>query len=290
MPAAALFARVMMKLQALMNKPAERLSSDDLKVMAEVSEAQGALQEEERALIHSILEFGETTVREVMVSRVDVVALPETSTLSAALDLIRESGHSRLPLYREHLDQILGVIYAKDLLPYLGSDSNKPEQPPDWEALARQPRFAPLSKKLDDMLADFQENTTHMAIIVDEYGGTAGVVTLEDLLEEVVGDIWDELDAPEVALYHAVGPSTWHVDARIDIDDLADALEVTLSTDAFDFETLGGLIYHLTGEVPVAGDEVRYGPLHLRVEEVDQHRIRHVLVTRMPEPEPTEEE
>ena len=286
-PFSALLAAAADRLQALVRVPAARLSTEDLKTMADVGEAQGTLVEEERALIHSILEFGETTVREVMVSRVDVLALPETATLGEALALIRESGHSRFPLYRDHLDHILGVVYSKDLLPYLG-DSPDPDRLVLWEALARQPRFVPLSKKLDDMLADFQSHNTHMAIVVDEYGGTAGLVTLEDLLEEVVGEIRDELDEPDEALYRAVGPDAWRVEARIDLDDLAEALGLALETEAFDFETLGGLIFHLAGAVPAPGDEVDYERLHLRVETVEQNRIRDVLVTRLPEPEPAD--
>jgi len=280
-------------IQARMHRPSEPLSSEDLKTMAEVGEAHGSLEEDERALIHSILEFGETTVREVMVSRVDMIALPETATLDEALALIRESGHSRFPLYRDHLDHILGVVYAKDLLPFLGN--GHPARAPeagrvDWSALARQPRFVPHSKKLDDMLADFQAHNTHMAIVVDEYGGTAGLVTLEDLLEEVVGEIRDELDEPNETLLEAAGPDTWRVQARIDLDDLAEALGIELDTDAFDFETLGGLIFHLTGEVPSPGDEVAYERLKLTVEAVDQNRIKEVLVTLLPLPETAEEE
>ena len=281
-------------LQKHLRSPARPLSSEDVKTMADVGEAQGSLEEEERALIHSILEFGETTVREVMISRVDMIALPDTATLAEALQLIRDSGHSRLPLFRDHLDNILGVIYAKDLLPYLSHNGTRNgdnhERPLDLEKLARQPRFVPLSKKLDDMLEDFQEHRTHMAIVVDEYGGTAGLVTLEDLLEEVVGEIWDELDAPEETLIRAAGSNKWHVEARIDLDDLVEALGVDIDTEEFDFETLGGLVFHLAGEIPSPGDVFTHGRLQLRVESVEQHRIRHVLVTLLPEKETAEEE
>jgi CBS domain containing-hemolysin-like protein len=287
-PLAAGLAAASDRLQALVRKPSERLSTEDLKTMADVGEAEGALQEDERALIHSILDFGETTVREVMVSRVDMIALPETARLGEALDLIRESGHSRFPLYRDHLDHVLGVVYAKDLLPYLDGGHDLAE-PVLWEALARQPRFVPLSKKLDDLLTDFQAHHTHMAIVVDEYGGTAGLVTLEDLLEEVVGEIRDELDEPDEALCRPLGPGAWRADARLDLDDLAEVLGVPLDTGAFDFETLGGLLFHLAGAVPAPGDEVRYERLRLRVETVEQSRIRDVLVILLPEPEPDEE-
>ena len=288
-PAADLLAALASSLQSRMRGQSDPLSSEDIKSMADVGEQQGSLEEDERALIHSIVEFGETTVREVMVSRVDMHALSETATLEEALDAIRETGHSRFPLYRDHLDHVLGVIYAKDLLPYLGASG---EAAPDWAVLARQPRFVPSSKPLDDMLADFQTTSTHMAIVVDEYGGTAGLVTLEDLLEEVVGEIRDELDDAEdetfVRPLPGAGPHVWAADARVDLDDLADAIGLELDTDTYDFETLGGLILHTTGEVPSPGDEIEVERMRLRVEGVEENRIREVRVEVLPPPLPEE--
>lgn len=291
-PFARALAYVAERLHSRFRPDDEPLSSEDIKSMADVGEAQGSIEQEERALIHSIVEFGETTVREVMVSRVDITALPETATLDEALALIRESGHSRYPLYRDHLDHILGVVYAKDLLPYVGQNGRAAQLPaggaPDWSALARQPRFVPPSKRLDDLLADFQRTNTHMAIVVDEYGGTAGLVTLEDLLEEVVGEIRDELDsADEETLVRPVEEGTFRAEARIDLDDLAEAVGVPLDTDAFDFETLGGLILHLAGDIPQAGDTFTYERLHLTVETMEENRIRQVLVRVAAEPAAT---
>lgn len=270
-------------LQARLRSEAEPLSSDDIKTMADVGEAQGSIEEQERALIHSIVEFGETTVREVMVSRVDVIALGADASLDEALALIRESGHSRFPLYREHLDNVLGVVYAKDLLPYVEADNAAPA--PEWAVIARKPLYVPPAKSLDDMLADFQRTNTHLAIVVDEYGGTAGLVTLEDLLEEVVGEIRDELDRPEDdTLVHPVEPGVFRAEARVDLDDLAEAVGVEMDTDSFDFETLGGLILHLTGDIPEAGDAVEYDRLRLQVEAVEDNRIQEVRVEVAPDP------
>ena len=283
-PVADLLAAMATALQARFRSEAEPLSSDDIKTMADVGEAQGSLEEEERALIHSIVEFGETTVREVMVSRVDVTALSADATLDEALDMIRTSGHSRFPLYQEHLDSVLGVVYAKDLLPHIEGGAGRSL---DWAVLARKPLFVPPAKPLDDMLADFQRTNTHMAIVVDEYGGTAGLVTLEDLLEEVVGEIRDELDSPEDdELVHAVEPGVFRAEARVDLDDLADAVGVDLDTAAFDFETLGGLILHLVGDIPEAGAEVDYERLRLSVVAVEDNRIGEVRVEVLPVPEP----
>ena len=281
-PVADVLAGLASAIQARFRADHEPLSSDDIKSMADVGEQQGSLGEDERALIHSIVEFGDTAVREVMVSRVDVTALPETATLEEALEAIRASGHSRFPLYRDHLDHVLGIVYAKDLLPYLGSDAPAL----DWAALARKPRFVPASKPLDDMLEDFQRTSTHLAIVVDEYGGTAGLVTLEDLLEEVVGEIRDELDRPEDdPSVRLVAPGVYRAEARVDLDDLADRVGVAMDTAGFDFETLGGLVLHLAGDIPEPGDAFTYERFGLRVETVEDNRIGAVRVEIGPEPE-----
>ena len=276
-PVADLLAALALGVQNRFRTAHDPLSSDDVKAMADVGEAQGSIGEEERALIHSIVEFGETTVREVMVSRVDMRALSADAELDAALDLIRETGHSRFPLYRDHLDNVLGVVYAKDLLPTLDDGVT-----PDWAALARRPLFVPPGKTLDDMLADFQGSSTHMAIVVDEYGGTAGLVTLEDLLEEVVGEIRDELDDEHDALVVPVEPGVFRAEAKVDLDDLADAVGVDMDTDAFDFETLGGLILHLAGDIPQPGDAVEHERLKMTVESMDDNRIGEVRVETLP--------
>ncbi len=264
------------------------LSTDDLKAMAEVGEAHGTLEEEEREWIHSIVDLNETAVREIMCSRLDVSAIAEDTTLEEALELIRTSSKSRLPLYEEHLDNIKGMIYAKDLIPLLGQ--NGEAGPVDWIELARPALFVPLGKKLDDLLRDFQARRTHIAIVVDEYGGTAGLVTLEDVLEEIIGEIQDEHDATETALYKQLTDTTFRFDARVDLDDLNEVLVDRLGTDRyepfdtndFDFETLGGLIFHVTESIPHAGQQIRYGPLNITVESIENHRIHNVLVAFAP--------
>ncbi len=252
-----------------------RISTEDLKTMAEIGEAHGTLEEEERDLIYSIVEFGETTVREIMVSRLDIQALPVTATLSEALDLIKSSGHSRLPLFVDHLDNILGIIYAKDLLPFLNNGSE--ENRLDWTRIARSAMFVPQGKMLDDLLRDFQAKKTHMAIVVDEYGGTSGLVSMEDVLEEIVGDIRDEHD-PEEALFQKIDDSTYRFDARVNLDEVNEIMNLEIDTEEFDFETLGGLIFHVIGAIPTPGDKVTYDNLEMVVETVVSHRIGRVLV------------
>lgn len=289
-PLTSLLANGTRRLQERFHSPKSVISGEDLKTLADLGERDGTLEEEERALIHSIVEFGETAVREIMVSRLDVHALPETAPLEEALELIRESGHSRFPVYRDHLDNVLGMLYAKDLIPYLNGSGVEPV----WSEIVRPAKFVPLGRYLDDMLADFQSSGTHIAVVVDEYGGTAGVVTLEDILEEIVGEIRDEHDAPEPVAYEALSETTYRVDASIDLDDLNVALRLdehgcALDTNAFDFETLGGLVLHLAGDIPDEGDTVEHERLRMRVEQIEQNRIQRVIVEILPPPPEAED-
>lgn len=310
-PLTRLIAGFTQRLQARFTRAnGERLSSEDLRAIAEIGELHGSIEEDERNLINSIVEFGETTVREVMVSRLDVVALPVSSTLEEALATIRASGHSRLPLYIDHLDNILGIVYAKDLLPYLDASENgattasqnprapgtapadaAPEGVPpstsiDWTSIAREPMFVPLGRTLDDVLTDFQTKKTHMAVVVDEYGGTAGLVTLENVLEEIVGDIRDEHDdEEEETLLTRVDQTTYQVDARINLDTLGEHLGMELDERDFDFETLGGLVYHLAGDIPQVNDEYQHRQLLLQVDSVNNRRIGEVRINVLPEEE-----
>ncbi|MEX0600134.1 MAG: hemolysin family protein [Rhodothermales bacterium] len=278
-PLSTLLARSTQLLRRRMGPNSSRISSADLKALADVGQAHGTLEEEERELIYSIVEFGETSVREIMVSRLDVVALPITASFTEALEIIRTTGHSRMPLYVDHLDNIMGIVYAKDLLPLL--PSNNGSTMIDWARAARPAIFVPLGKKLDELLKDFQAKKTHIAIVVDEYGGTAGLVTLEDVLEEIVGEIRDEHDESEDLLYERIDRNTYVFDARIDLDEVNELFDADLDTEAYDFETLGGLIFHVMGSIPKQGDEIDFDTLHMRVVTVETHRIGLVRVQRV---------
>lgn len=286
LPVSMVLARTMQSLQKHFRNTSARVSVEDLKAMAEIGEAHGHIELEERELIHSIVEFGETSVREIMVSRLDIVALHAGASLDEAIRLIRQNGRSRLPLYVEHLDNIMGMIYAKDVLRYLTDNPDATHI--DWTRLARPAIFVPMYKKLDDLLSDFQSRKTHIAIVVDEYGGTAGLVTLEDVLEEIVGDIRDEHDESEPAMFERVTDTEFVFDARIDLDELNDITGLEIDTEEYDFETLGGLIFHLAGEIPDAGDAFDYNDLRLKVEVVDNNRVVSVRVT-LPETDATDE-
>ena len=251
-------------------------SAENLKALADLGEAQGTIEEDEREFIHSIFEFGDTTVREVMISRLDINAISTESTLENALQVIHDSGHSRLPLYDAHLDNIIGIVHAKDLLLHLGTLDA--DSIPDWRSLARPALFVSEGKLLDDLLTELKEQKTHLAIVVDKYGGTAGLATMEDVLEEIVGDILDEYDVHEEEWHTQLGPNIYEVDARMDLDDLNDLLKIELETEKFDFDTLGGLIFHLRGDIPSKGDVVEYDPISIRIESVENHRIGRVRI------------
>ena len=274
LPIASLLAKSMAAFHGRFEGLNERISAEDLKTIAEIGEASGTLEQEEKALIHSIVEFGETSVREIMISRLDIVALNVNASISEAVRIIRESGHSRLPLFVEHLDNILGIVYAKDLLRF--QTEHPDDESVDWTRLARPAIFVPLGKMLDDLLTDFQAKRTHIALVVDEYGGTAGLVTLEDVLEEIVGEIRDEHDDEEDELIERISDSEFVVDARIDLDDLNKALGLETDTEQFDFETLGGLIFHLAREIPDVGDTFEHESMQLEVAGVENNRILEV--------------
>ncbi|HEY7529327.1 MAG TPA: hemolysin family protein [Gemmatimonadota bacterium] len=250
-----------------------RLTSEEVRSAVESADEHLELESEERDMVHSIFTFGETTVREVMVPRPDVVAVEEGISLPELIQAAREAQHSRLPVYRETLDHIVGIVTVKDLL----ARRYRLDGGTGLEGLLREPPVVPESKKIDELLREFQASGTHMAIVVDEYGGTAGVVTIEDVLEEIVGEIQDEHDVEEPP-YRESPDGTLRVLARMDLDDFADAVGARLEGDGF--ETVGGLVYTLLGRVPEPGDEVSAGGLVFRVAEMDGRRIRALTVLR----------
>ena len=207
-----------------------------------------------------------------------MVTLTADVTIGGAIDTIVEEGHSRIPVYEETIDEIIGILYAKDLLPYLKTDT---PEPPPLRTLLRPPVFVPESMTVDDLLHELQRRKVHLAIVLDEYGGTAGLVTIEDLIEEIVGEIQDEYDEEE-PLIVALSDDAARVDGRTPVDDLMDHFDTTLDgEDREQFDTVGGLIYHHIGGVPHVGDTVSVDGLVLTVEATDGRRVRmvHVLKT-----------
>jgi putative hemolysin len=238
-------------------------------------EGNADLEEDEREMIASVIELGEQPVREVMVPRIDIVAAPDNSTVRDVLDRIVESGHSRIPIYDGSIDNITGVIYAKDLLKFLRDGAQTaPLQP-----LAREPSYVPETKKVDELLHEMQQRHVHLAVVVDEYGGTAGLITIEDLIEEIVGEIQDEYDVEE-AMIEEVSDNEALFDARVSIRDVNDTLDLDIEDE--DFDTLGGLLYHELGKVPNVGDEVRVDGAVVTVLTTTGRRVRKVRVTKVP--------
>ena len=256
-------------------RPSDGISSEDLKAIAEVGELHGSIHGDEREIIENVIEFGNTYVREIMTSRVNISAINTKNTLQEVLDLIRDKSISRLPLYENNLDNIIGVIHSKDLLPYINSELG--ETTINWKTLARKTLFIPTTKKLDDLLRDFQREKTHIAIVVDEYGGTEGVITLDDVLEEIIGEITDEY-TETVELFTRKKSGNYVFDAKIDLDDMADILSMDLTTDEDEYETLGGLIYHLLERIPEEGESIEFKGLELTVNEMDNNRLSKVEV------------
>ncbi len=253
-----------------------QLTGEELRTLVEVGEEQGSLEEDEKKMISSIFEFGETTVREVMVPRIDMVCLNHEAGLAEAVELIRSAGHSRIPMYRDRIDNISGILYAKDLIPYLHGG-----QPGlSLDQLARLPYFVPEGKKIDELLHEFQTGRIHMAIVVDEYGGTAGLVTLEDILEEIVGEIQDEFDS-EVPLHREVADGGWVIDSRMLTEDANQLIGEEILPTEEDFETLGGFIYQLAGEVPRASSCYEHLGWRFTVMTMKRHRIGLVKAEKL---------
>jgi len=227
-------------------------------------------------------------VHEVMVPRTSIVALPHDLTIEQAVDTIVAEGHSRIPVYQGTVDEIIGIIYAKDLLPFLKSGA---PDPPPLRSLFRTPVLVPESMSVDDLLHELQRRKVHIAIVLDEYGGTAGLVTIEDLLEEIVGEIQDEYDVEE-PMIERLSDDEARVDGRANVDDLADLFDTDVPLeDEDEYDTVGGLIYHRIGGVPRPGDQVSLDGLTLTVEKTDGRRVSKVLVVRnREETDPSDDE
>jgi putative hemolysin len=255
------------------------VTEEEIMTLVDAGQEEGVIEAEEKAMIYSIFQFGETAAREVMVPRIDIVALEIDTPLHEALQVVVAAGHSRIPVYRDTIDNVQGILYAKDFLELWLPDSSKGVEEAGrgrtLESLLRPAHFVPESKMLDDLLADLQQRKVHIAIVVDEYGGTAGLVTIEDILEEIVGEIQDEYDSEEAA-YQKVGEGEYIFNARIDLDDVNHLLGTNLPTEQGD--TLGGLIYSQLGKVPAPGDVIKFDGYSIEVISVVRRRIQNVRV------------
>jgi len=264
---------------------AEELEAE-IQDLVDQGEAKGFITPDEGDMIEAILDLDDTGAAQIMVPRTDMAVVSRQDGVDEIIAVIIESGHSRLPVIAEDLDHIVGVIHAKDLLPFWG----RPPEQVDWKSVMREPFFVPQSKPLNELLTEFKKRRVHLAVVVDEYGGTSGIVTMEDVLEEIVGDISDEYDQEDPLLSPQPDGSLL-VSGRLEVEDLADHLDIELPDQLPEgrFETVGGFITTLLGRVPRVSEEITYGPLRMVVTEADQRRVTQVRVFLEPQASPNED-
>jgi CBS domain containing-hemolysin-like protein len=230
------------------------------------------LEEDQQEMIRGVVELSGTTVKEVMVPRTDTVFLSVAASRDELLSTIVENGHSRFPVYEETIDNVIGILHVKDVLKVLVGNN-----PFNVRDLVRKPFFVPVSKHVDDLLKEFRRKKVHIAVVVDEYGGVSGIVCMEDIIEEIVGDIQDEFDH-EIEDVLSIGEGIWLCDARVNLTDLAEKTGLDLPADGFD--TLGGFVFDLFGKIPVKYEKAVYHGADLIVQEMDGHKIKSVKISR----------
>ncbi len=251
-----------------------QISVDELSTALDLA-GENDTNEEEKRILRSIVEFGNIDVKEIMKSRVDVIAIEEQTSFEEVKKLVVNSGYSRIPVYKEKFDTILGVLYIKDILPHIK------EEKFDWTSLVRTPFFVPESKMIDDLLKEFQEKKIHLAIVVDEYGGTSGIVTLEDIIEEIVGEINDEFDDDGI-IFSKLDNNNYIFEGKTSLNDVLKTIDGEI--DYFDevkgdADTLAGLILELKGNIPEKGEILAYNPYTFTIESVDQRRVKRVKLS-----------
>lgn len=248
-------------------------SEEDIKAMAEISEEEGAIEKEEKEMIHSIFELSKTIAREIMTPRTDAICVERTATVEDVVNLIIEHGHSRIPVYEDKIDNIVGVVFAKDLLKVENMDEVK------ISSHIRKVIFIPETKSVEDLLHQMQKNKFHIAIVVDEYGGMSGLVTLEDIIEEIMGEIQDEYDTNEMPELTEINPNRFKADAGISIDDLGEKLDIEFPEDD-DFDSLGGFILSICGRLPEKNETITYKNLTLTISDIRKRRILSVEIEK----------
>jgi putative hemolysin len=253
------------------------VSEEELLALADVAAEEEVIEREERTLIRQVIEFGDTVVREVMVPRTDMVAVEARAVVRDVVEVAIAAGFSRIPCYDQGIDDIVGVVFAKDLLRAEREDKGDVEV----RTLAREPHFVPESKRVAELMREMQKQKFHIAIVVDEYGGTAGLVTLEDLIEELVGEIVDEYDV-EDAKWERLANGDYRVDARMPLDEVNELISCNLPDG--DWDTIGGLLYSRLGHVPSEGETVEVDGRRLTADKVDGRRIERIRISKAPQP------
>ena len=256
---------------------ANLVTEEEIMSLVSAGHSGGAIEEEEKDMIYSVLQLGDSSARELMTPRIDIVALEVNSNIMEALAAFVESGFSRIPVYEDSIDNVIGVLIAKDILTVLRNRDDLESKA--IRDLIRPAYFVPETKRADALLKEMQANNLHLAMVVDEYGGTSGLVTIENLIEEIIGDIRDEYDVDEAEEFTAVGDGSYLIDASMDLDDINNLLDCSIDTATAD--TLGGYIYLALGRVPYADETITTGVLSMTVNSIDGHRIREVAVRKI---------
>jgi len=260
--------------------PDENSFEQEIRTIVSEGHREGLLEEDAREMIESVIELSDVQVSQIMVPRTDMVTIPMSLSWSEMLQQVIASEHTRIPVYEKNRDDIVGILHAKDLLPELAKPSEETRRP--WTELLRKPYFVPETKPVDVLLEEFQRTRNHMAVVLDEYGGVAGIVTLEDVLEEIVGEIEDEYDQQQVREeFQELGPGVVEVSARMHIDDLNERFGVQLPEDA-DYDTLGGFVFSELGHVPVVGETLLWNHLRITVLEASRRRIERLRIEKLP--------
>ena len=249
--------------------------TDEIHDLMDEGQAKGLITGEESDMVYGVLDLKETVAHAIMVPRTEISSAPVDATLDEVIRLVNDCGHTRIPIFEDTIDHIVGILHAKDLLKLRG----RPPETPIPKDILRLPYFAPENRRVIDLLRDLQEKQTHMAIVADEYGGTAGIITIEDIVEEIVGEIMDEHDNEE-SLINPIDGSTVMVDARLEIEKFSKYVQIELPEG--DFESVGGFIIHLLGRIPNKGERISFKGLDMTVQSADERKIYSVKVTYQP--------
>jgi CBS domain containing-hemolysin-like protein len=252
----------------------KKITEEEIHDFIEASEEEGLVNEDESEMLRSIFSLRTTVVREIMVPRTDMACVSAEATARELLETIIGCGHSRIPVYEQTIDNIIGFLYAKDLLKCWGEQEDRVQV----RDLMRPPYFIPETKNLEQLLQEFKRKRVHLAIVIDEYGGTSGLITIEDLLEQIVGDIQDEYDFEEL-LFTVNDDGSIDADARMPVEELEEHFDIHIERDKFD--SVGGLIFHLTGKIPATGDIIKSDELQLTILDADERKIKKVSIARL---------
>ncbi len=257
--------------------------TEEIHGLMDEGQAKGLITNEESEMVYGVLDLKDISAHSIMIPRTEISSAPADATLGEAIKLVTECGHTRIPIYKNNIDEIIGILHSKDILKLFGND------PADAVSrdILRQPYFVPTSQNVGQLLKDMKENKTHLAIVTDEYGGTAGILTIEDILEEIVGDIMDEHD-DEQPLLTPINKETLLVDARLDIGKLEEYLKIKLPDG--DFESVGGFVIHLLGRIPDNGEILSYESIEITIKNADQRKINEVIIKQKMHSDPVEHE